>query len=337
MPSSFGTRVDSGCDGSGAARCSAVPQFAFHSEQHGCVRIVAHQCGWLGCRVGEASNPGPVSRRRRMRALPPNQMMRVGTSFADWSHMLILTRNLFCHHPVHQRRSSGRSRRICAAPRATRRVVLVPRSQGGTPASIQDARETLPSTTLVDADVLSTFPASSGAVRRLVLVNNSPMAQGEMLPSPRRRPPSRRLVLAPGTGMPQSVQDRVPSPDTVASTPIVRSQDTRVEHEFVMHHMESNRESNAVVHPTEPDALTTVVDPSDLLLRANRFSPLSPEIDDEPLPPIEVPAFRRRLTLVGVTRQNQDGESDTDSLEIPCGRPGGEPGRICCASSPSCA
>ena len=66
----------------------------------------------------------------------------------------------------------------------------------------------------------------------------------------------------------------------------------------------------------EPDALTTVVDPSDLLLRANRFSPLSAEIDDEPLPPIEVLAFRRRLTLVGVTRQNQDGESDTDSLEI---------------------
>ena len=29
--------------------------FAFHSEQHGCVRIVAHQCGWLGCRVGEAA------------------------------------------------------------------------------------------------------------------------------------------------------------------------------------------------------------------------------------------------------------------------------------------
>ena len=109
----------------------------------------------------------------------------------------------------------------------------------------------------------------------------------------------------------------------------------------VVHHMESDRESNAVVHPTEPDALTTVVDPSDLFLRANRFSPLSAEIDDEPLPPIEVPAFRRRLTLVGVTRQNQDGESDTDSLEIPRTPAGDqasvEPGRICCASSPSCA
>ena len=35
-----------------------------------------------------------------------------------------------------------------------------------------------------------------------------PMAQGEMFPSPRRSPPSRRLVLAPGTGTRQSVHDR---------------------------------------------------------------------------------------------------------------------------------
>ena len=49
---------------------------------------------------------------------------------------------------------------LCSPPRATRRVVLVPQSQGGTPASIQDARETLPSTTIVEsaADVPSTFP-----------------------------------------------------------------------------------------------------------------------------------------------------------------------------------
>ena len=99
----------------------------------------------------------------------PNQMMRVGTSFADWSHMLILTRNLFCHHPVHQRRSSGRSRRICAAHHVPPGVMLIPQSQGGTLSSIQDARETLPS----EADLPSTFPASSGAVRRLVLVSNS--------------------------------------------------------------------------------------------------------------------------------------------------------------------
>ena len=36
------------------------------SQQHGgVVRIVAHQCGWLGCRVREATNPGPSQRRCR--------------------------------------------------------------------------------------------------------------------------------------------------------------------------------------------------------------------------------------------------------------------------------
>ena len=47
--------------------------------------------------------------------------------------------------------------------------MLIPQSQGGTPSSIQDARETL----LFEADFPSTFPASSGAVRRFVLVSNS--------------------------------------------------------------------------------------------------------------------------------------------------------------------
>ena len=72
----WGQRVDSGGDGSHAARCSAIPQFAFHSEQHGCVRIVAHQCGWLGCRVGEVANPGPASRRRRMLVLGQRHRIR---------------------------------------------------------------------------------------------------------------------------------------------------------------------------------------------------------------------------------------------------------------------
>ena len=28
-------------------------------DHNGVVRIVAHECGWLGCRVGETANPGP--------------------------------------------------------------------------------------------------------------------------------------------------------------------------------------------------------------------------------------------------------------------------------------
>ena len=103
---------------------------------------------------------------------------------------------------------------LCSPPRASRRV-LVPQSQGGTPASIQDARETLLSTILVE-DVPSTFPASSGA---------SMPCSGQQFTdgtgSPRRRPPSRRLVLA-GTGTLQSVQDRVPSPDIATPLWFVR-------------------------------------------------------------------------------------------------------------------
>ena len=58
-------------------------------------------------------------------------------SFADWSHMLILTRN-----PLLPPSSPPE--------RASRRVVLVPQSQGGTPASIQDPTEPDALTTVVD-------------------------------------------------------------------------------------------------------------------------------------------------------------------------------------------
>ena len=52
----------------------------FHDHQHGCelicqnvcdgggaVRVVVHQCGLSGCRVGEASYPGPVQTRQARR------------------------------------------------------------------------------------------------------------------------------------------------------------------------------------------------------------------------------------------------------------------------------
>ena len=55
----WGQRVNVGVDGCDPAGGSPVSQFAVHSGQHGCVRIVAHQCGWKGCRVGEATSPGP--------------------------------------------------------------------------------------------------------------------------------------------------------------------------------------------------------------------------------------------------------------------------------------
>ena len=172
----WGQRVDSGVDGSDAARCSAVPQFAFHSEQHGCVRIVAHQCGWLGCRVGEAANPGPTSRRRRMRALPwswdsdtesddeGRNVVRRLESHVDSDEEPLLPPSSPPEEVIRALEAD-----LCSPPRATRRVMLIPQSQGGTLSSIQDARETL----LSEADLPSTFPASSRAVRRLVLVSNS--------------------------------------------------------------------------------------------------------------------------------------------------------------------
>ena len=55
----WGQGVNFGADGFDPARGSPVSQFAVHSGQHGCVRIVTHQCGWKGCRVGEAINSGP--------------------------------------------------------------------------------------------------------------------------------------------------------------------------------------------------------------------------------------------------------------------------------------
>ena len=57
-----------------------MSQFAVYCEQHGgVVRIVAHQCGWLGCRVGEASNPGPGRLTRPMegRDVRPRRSRRV--------------------------------------------------------------------------------------------------------------------------------------------------------------------------------------------------------------------------------------------------------------------
>ena len=72
---------------------------------------------------------------------------------------------------------------------------------------------------------------------------------------------------------------------------------------------------SSALPPTSHDVPTTGVDPSS---RTNRFSPLSAEIDDEPiLPAVGTAPSRRRLTLVGVGRDNQSRQSPGDSeLEI---------------------
>ena len=60
--------VDPRCHGSDPHRCGTAQEVPFHCVQHGDMmvfgRIVNHQCGWLGCRVGEATNPVPRRIRR---------------------------------------------------------------------------------------------------------------------------------------------------------------------------------------------------------------------------------------------------------------------------------
>ena len=96
--------------------------------------------------------------------------------------------------------------------------------------------------------------------------------------------------------------------------PPAPAQDTRVDRrapfEPALHHMESDRESNAALHPTTPRF--NDVDPT----RANWFSPLSAESRHHP----SGWAIPKALMLVGVAPQ---GESDTDSLEI-LGTPAGD-------------
>ena len=61
--------VDPLCHGSDPHRCGTTQEVPFHCVQHGDMRmfarIVPHQCGWLGCRVGE-TNPGPPRWIRRV-------------------------------------------------------------------------------------------------------------------------------------------------------------------------------------------------------------------------------------------------------------------------------
>ena len=83
--------------------------------------------------------------------------------------------------PARQARSSEHWKRICGLPRASRRVALVPQSPGATPDSVVDVPEpyggSVDSTQMEmsasSVQVPSTVLASSGAVRRLVLVNSS--------------------------------------------------------------------------------------------------------------------------------------------------------------------
>ena len=79
-----------------------------------------------------------------------------------------------------------------------------------------------------------------------------------------------------------------------------------VDDELLLSHARSS-----ALPPTSHDVPTTEVDPTS---RANRFSLLSAEIDDEPiLSAVGTAPSRRRLTLVGVGRENESRQSQGDS------------------------
>ena len=56
-------------DGNSARALELTSKMAEGAKQLGrsLARAIAHQCGLLGCRVGEASNPGPVQTRQAWR------------------------------------------------------------------------------------------------------------------------------------------------------------------------------------------------------------------------------------------------------------------------------
>ena len=122
----------------------------------------------------------------------PNQLTRVGTSFAVWRHKQLtpITGNLSCRQPATSQSTKEVFRALeeylRSHPLASWGVVLVPQSLGGTPESVHDLQDPIPPVTdlptwapvsatqvelpVPSVQVPSTLPAISGAAdhRRFV-------------------------------------------------------------------------------------------------------------------------------------------------------------------------
>ena len=114
---------------------------------------------------------------------------------------------------------------LCSLPRASRRVVLAPQSTGGTPQSAHDRRDAV-SPTGGQAELSApsvytppTIPASSGVVRRLVLVqdvhNVAPVDMTTMVDT---RPTSGQVRAFEEEGRRRSPVDRLVVSSHVVST-----------------------------------------------------------------------------------------------------------------------
>ena len=148
-------------------------------------RAVNALCGYRGVRVGEACHPGPKNKRRR----------RVAESSEDSGSGLVPTlwdeqdsavpcteidktvRDSLQGVSVPHEVLRALEEDLCSLPRASRQVVLAPQSTEGTPQSLHDRRDTVSPTggqAELSAPSVHTppIPASSGVVRRLVLVQD---------------------------------------------------------------------------------------------------------------------------------------------------------------------
>ena len=126
--------------------------------------------GFRGIRVGEASHPGPQQKRRRR--LASSSDTDAQTMDTDDAQPLI--RRLESPSDVEPPSEVIRALEedLVGHPRAGqafRRVALVPEDSQGTPRSVQD-RE--PPSSVPISVPRSTIPASTGAVRRLVLIHS---------------------------------------------------------------------------------------------------------------------------------------------------------------------
>ena len=145
------------------------------------------------CTVCGVSNPGPASRRRRTQRLRALQRAMDSDSESKDECRNVARRLEGDEQPLVQLTphmdlvsSSPPSEVIraleadlCCHPRASRRVVLAPQSPGATPQSMHDGRDPVSPTrsqvelSVASVHVPSTIPASSGAVRVLVLIHTS--------------------------------------------------------------------------------------------------------------------------------------------------------------------
>ena len=159
-----------------------MPQFAFHSEQRGCVRIVAHQC-WV---VGQEKQPIQVpptdgaacGRCHGLGTVTPNQMMR-GRNVVRRLESHVDSEPLWPPTSPPEEVIRALEADLCSPPRATRRVMLILQSQGGTPSSIQDARERR---CLLKQICLQDSPPVHEQFVALILVSNS-QEDGSTAPS----------------------------------------------------------------------------------------------------------------------------------------------------------